>query len=407
MYQATENLPITTDPGDVQDFLATLPHVEEYNIPGWKEVEVAEDNQPLVPLGMFSNINLMDTSGVYFGERGEGKEVNFIGKPVDREISLITPFVREEVAEKLKKVQKLFDEIHQGYYLKVFDAYRPLEVQQSLFDAQKNNLRKVFPKAKEDGLDEMTQKFVSIPSSNKGKEKGHPSPHSTGGAIDLTIVQLSPEGSDKIFALNQIFEENSIANKSVSEANVLEISGNPRLYNNVKELIRYVNENLNLSSDHKLKDFFSSFDKVMYYILRAEIFRQYSTELNMGTGFDSFEVTAKPNYFEKKNQGQKEISNEDKEILYNRRLLHYVMNLCGFTGYPEEWWHFSYGDNMNAIQTRSKFAKYGTTELSESNHLIEEIRRKYYEIRTSEKDNATLETDIKTERPNLGRGFER
>jgi D-alanyl-D-alanine dipeptidase len=45
-----------------------------------------------------------------------------------------------------------------------------------------------------------------------------------------------------------------------------------------------------------------------------------------------------------------------------RRLLYSVMTDAGFRGIPEEWWHFSIGDQEWAFQTSATAAVYGPAE---------------------------------------------
>ena len=49
----------------------------------------------------------------------------------------------------------------------------------------------------------------------------------------------------------------------------------------------------------------------------------------------------------------------DQEARANRRLLHWLMVEEGFAGHPEEWWHFSWGDQMWAALTGAQAAHYG------------------------------------------------
>jgi D-alanyl-D-alanine dipeptidase len=46
-------------------------------------------------------------------------------------------------------------------------------------------------------------------------------------------------------------------------------------------------------------------------------------------------------------------------INFNRQLLLQVMTNVGFANYPEEYWHYSYGDTMWAEHTNHKVAFYG------------------------------------------------
>jgi D-alanyl-D-alanine dipeptidase len=49
----------------------------------------------------------------------------------------------------------------------------------------------------------------------------------------------------------------------------------------------------------------------------------------------------------------------------HRRLLYWAMTEAGFVNYPNEWWHYSYGDQEWAAQTGSPFAIYGKWNLIE------------------------------------------
>lgn len=52
----------------------------------------------------------------------------------------------------------------------------------------------------------------------------------------------------------------------------------------------------------------------------------------------------------------------DREACANRRLLHWLMTEEGFAGHPDEWWHFSWGDQMWAALTGADAAHYGLAE---------------------------------------------
>jgi D-alanyl-D-alanine dipeptidase len=49
----------------------------------------------------------------------------------------------------------------------------------------------------------------------------------------------------------------------------------------------------------------------------------------------------------------------DEEARANRRLLHWVMAEEGFAGHPDEWWHFSWGDQLWAALAGATAAHYG------------------------------------------------
>jgi D-alanyl-D-alanine dipeptidase len=84
-----------------------------------------------------------------------------------------------------KKIVKAAELLPKGYKFVVLDAWRPIEVQQSLFDAFKTIVRERHPEIEDENeITEMTTQFVALPSIDDKK----PSPHNTGGAVDLTIA---------------------------------------------------------------------------------------------------------------------------------------------------------------------------------------------------------------------------
>lgn len=86
-------------------------------------------------------------------------------------------YVRESVSSRLSKAQALLPE---GYKLMIVEGYRPLRVQRELRNALLEKLRGDHPSWSEDEVKSEADRFVApidiIP------------PHSTGGAVDLTIA---------------------------------------------------------------------------------------------------------------------------------------------------------------------------------------------------------------------------
>lgn len=76
----------------------------------------------------------------------------------------------------------------------------------------------------------------------------------------------------------------------------------------------------------------------------------------MGSIFDDVTDLAHRDRFENESA---EMRFSDEEARANRRLLHWVMNEQGFEGHPDEWWHFSYGDQLWAALSGAKAAIYG------------------------------------------------
>lgn len=90
-------------------------------------------------------------------------------------------YARETVVHKLLNAQDLLPD---GLRFKVYDAYRPIEVQQRLWNYYRNCIKIKEPGLTDEELDRKTGFFVSRPSF----DENYPSLHNTGGAVDLTIV---------------------------------------------------------------------------------------------------------------------------------------------------------------------------------------------------------------------------
>jgi len=89
-------------------------------------------------------------------------------------------FVRRTVAEMLKKAASGLPE---GYSLMIFDALRPLSVQRHLYEEIKGNLERENPQLSQEEMAELVSQFVAYPRTDPAR----PAPHTTGGAVDLTL----------------------------------------------------------------------------------------------------------------------------------------------------------------------------------------------------------------------------
>jgi D-alanyl-D-alanine dipeptidase len=86
-----------------------------------------------------------------------------------------------------KKLIEAAEELPGNLSLVILDGWRPTEVQAALFNEYKSILKQQFSGKKEEDLDREVAKFVSVPSVNPLR----PSPHLTGGAVDLSITNGS------------------------------------------------------------------------------------------------------------------------------------------------------------------------------------------------------------------------
>ena len=75
--------------------------------------------------------------------------------------------------------------------------------------------------------------------------------------------------------------------------------------------------------------------------------------VEMGSKIDQMDETSNPDFYEN-------IKNEEAIIWNSRRtLLKEIMTKFGFAQHPNEWWHFSYGDQLWAWKNKKANAIYG------------------------------------------------
>ena len=179
-------------------------------------------------------------------------------------------YLRESVVVCLRDAQKRLSVLKSGYRVKIFDAYRPIEVQKFMMEYDKNRLSNenyaqdfaLLPQTQKRAIDKIVSHFWSPIADDIAS---NPPPHATGGALDLTLV-----------------DERGVA-------------------------------------------------------------------LEMGSEIDELVEESSADYFDK------------TESLYkqNRNLLKNIMINAGFTQLPTEWWHFSYGDQIWAVDKGKESALFG------------------------------------------------
>lgn len=87
------------------------------------------------------------------------------------------------------------------------------------------------------------------------------------------------------------------------------------------------------------------------------VWRDDGQPLWMGSLFDDPTSLANTDHYEK--SGNSFGSFSDEEARANRRLLYHVMTDTGFMNHPDEWWHYSFGDQMWAKMSGVAAAHYG------------------------------------------------
>ncbi|MDF2541835.1 MAG: exopeptidase family [Herbinix sp.] len=147
--------------------------------PNVKEANTLESNEPLVD----------------FYQMSKGNDRIYHAKPMYYQMGVHGAcskcYLRKTAAEKLFLAASLLPD---GFKLKIYDAWRPALVQQTLYD-QYYSIQKRLPQnahKTEEELRNITTKFISYPSKNPL----FPFVHSTGGAVDLTIVNELGEELD-------------------------------------------------------------------------------------------------------------------------------------------------------------------------------------------------------------------
>lgn len=133
--------------------------------------------------------------------------------------------VRKTVYDKLKEAQAL---LPKGLTLCLYEGYRSLELQQRLFQVRYENLRKINPTMSHEQLFMETTKFVS-PVINLDGSKNIPA-HSTGGAIDVALLDQKGNAVDMGLALDKTFQD---ADGSLSKTDSQVISEEAKEYRKI------------------------------------------------------------------------------------------------------------------------------------------------------------------------------
>lgn len=287
---------------------------------GWKELPLRESHEPLIPLGSFSEHDHIFTSSVYYGEHSNSP---YHGEKALDE-TLITMFARESVVKRLEQAQAMLPEHH---YLIVLDSYRSLEVQKALYDHYYQALAKLKPDWTAEELSAETQKYVSLPSTNETR----PSPHNTGGSVDVVIFSLPPE----------------------IDARCQEI-------------------------DRQIAALDDELEKYPLQMEKISLQRRYANFLNFGTEFDHGGAAAQLNHFEHLER-ERSVTAEELEARDNRRLLYNVMVETGMQPYLDEWWHFNAPESqMGAMSAGLDHAEFGASVLTKENQKHETMRRGHH-----------------------------
>lgn len=146
------------------DFIRTaIPPLTEP--PNWRRLPIDECGEPLVPLPT-DNPRLRPRA--LYAERG------IPNAPT-------TVWVRAGVAARLHRAAALLPE---GIALVVFDGFRPLSVQQWLWDDFSGRVARERPELSEEARGNIVRQFVALPQADPAA----PPPHRSGGAVDVYLL---------------------------------------------------------------------------------------------------------------------------------------------------------------------------------------------------------------------------
>jgi zinc D-Ala-D-Ala dipeptidase len=179
-------------------------------------------------------------------------------------------YLRQGVLDALIKAQNQLQSIYPGWKIKIFDAYRPIAIQRFMVDYTFNSLLETenlilehLTEPERAKIWEKVYQFWAIPSDDPAT----PPPHSTGSAVDITLVD------------------------------------------------------------------------------------QTGKTLDLGGEIDEISPRSWPNYY------AQSLDKIEQEYHQKRELLNKIMESHGFIRHPQEWWHFSLGDQMWAWQMRQLFSE--------------------------------------------------
>ena len=180
--------------------------------------------------------------------------------------------LREGVVKRLIKVNDFLKLKNNSFWLLIYDSWRPVEVQEFMFNrAFRSECKKLDldPSVKNMELYPLVKKKVEKFWAYPSFDERCPPPHSTGGALDITLAD------------------------------------------------------------------------------------EYGNIIDMGSDIDQMDDKSKPDFY-------KNIKS-DEAIIWNdrRNLLKEIMVKYEFVQHPNEWWHFSYGDQLWAWKNKKPNALYG------------------------------------------------
>jgi zinc D-Ala-D-Ala dipeptidase len=162
----------------------------------YQQIEINECGEPLVPIP--PEYFAFETPHPY----------QKLGAPYHNSKADSPYYLRQGVVDSLVAAQTQLQQNHQNLQILIFDAYRPVEVQQFMVDYTFNQIAVAqgceFPVSedKRQVIIEHVYQFWAVPSLDRAT----PPPHSTGAALDVTLVDQNQRQIDMGSAIDEISE---------------------------------------------------------------------------------------------------------------------------------------------------------------------------------------------------------
>jgi zinc D-Ala-D-Ala dipeptidase len=148
-------------------------------------------------------------------------------------------YLRQGVVDRLLQAGRSLQSTHPGWKIQIFDAYRPLSVQAYMVDLafqqavqERSWDATQLTAAQRQAILEQVHTFWAVPNDNPAT----PPPHSTGAAVDVTLVDGQGRGIEMGSAIDEMsprsypdfFEEKAIAKYAAVGYDSREIAGSDR-----------------------------------------------------------------------------------------------------------------------------------------------------------------------------------
>ncbi|MES2460915.1 MAG: M15 family metallopeptidase [Armatimonadota bacterium] len=146
------------------------------------------------PLTKLRGVPIQENGEPLLDPRTLSKRIHFLADHPKFHGMKRTPRVRKRVAEMLAEAA---EKLPHGIDITIIEGFRPLAQQKFMYDAMKREFRHKHPEWSKATLHRMTNQMSAPP------DDPCPPPHSTGGAVDLSLVDRK---SNKLLDMTSPFE---------------------------------------------------------------------------------------------------------------------------------------------------------------------------------------------------------